>query len=136
MQTIKQFFDQYNELSQGKDLKTLADCYAEHFIAAGPKGLMAFSNDEKFMEWLKTVQEFNQQSGMQSMKPIKIVTTSMGEAYSMATVTWSVSFPAKSEAPVLFDISYSLFHQGESYKIVLFISHEDQEALMKEKGVF
>jgi ketosteroid isomerase-like protein len=75
MQTIKQFFDKYNELSQGKDLKTLADCYAEHFIAAGPKGIMAFSNDEKFMEWLKAVQEFNQKSGMQGMKPINIFTT-------------------------------------------------------------
>jgi hypothetical protein len=136
METITHFFDKYIELSQGKDLNALAACYAEHFIAAGPKGIMAFSNDEKFMEWLKRVQEFNRQSGMQGMKSIKIVTTPVGEAYSMSTVTWSVEFPGKSEEPILFDISYSLFHQGGNYKIVLFISHEDQEALMKEKGVF
>jgi hypothetical protein len=136
METIPQFFDKYIELSQGSDLNALAACYGEHFIAAGPKGLMAFSNDDKFMEWLKQVQQFNQQSGMQAMKVVKINTTPAGEAYSTSTVTWSVEFPAKSDAPILFDITYSLFHQGDSYKIVLFISHEDQETVMKEKGVF
>jgi hypothetical protein len=135
MQSIKQFFDTYNELSQGKDLNALAACYAEHFIAAGPKGIQAYTNDEKFKEWLDGVQAFNQQSGMQGMQPIKIVTTPVGETYSMSTVTWSVSFPGKREEPILFDITYSLFHQEGSYKIVLFISHDDQEALMKEKGV-
>ena len=135
MQTVKQFFDNYNELSQGRDLNALAACYAEYFIAAGPKGMLTFSNDERFMEWLEEVQDFNQRSGMQSMKPIKIVTMPIGEAYSMSTVTWSVEFPGKRGEPILFDISYSLFHQGGSYKIVLFISHEDQETLMKEKGV-
>lgn len=135
METIKNFFDKYSILAHGQDLKALADCYADHFIAAGPKGIMAFSNNEKFIEWLESIQSFNKKSGLQEMTPVKVISSAIGKAYRFATVTWSVVFAGKKDQPIEFDISYILFHYGGNYKIVQFVSHEDQEEVMKEKGL-
>src|SRR5687767_14701551 len=127
MQKVKDFFERYSSLSQASDLEAIAACYAKNFIAAGPGTVLSFDNDKKFLEWLKGVQDFNQQSGLQVMRPEKIISTAIGQAYTNAVVTWSVEYAAKKDHPIEFDITYILSNEGDAYKIVAFISHEDQE---------
>lgn len=132
MKTIKNFFKQYTALSFSGDSKQLADMYGHTFIAAGPKELLQFNNDQHFLKWLDEVHQFNKESGMKEMEAARIETTPIGEFYSSALVSWSVVYEKKPTDPILFEITYILQHHDQTYKIIMFISHEDQQQLMKK----
>jgi hypothetical protein len=136
MRSIHSFFREYGDLSLGDDPQAIAACYTESFIAAGPKGSMSFKNDKKFIKWLKQVKEFNAKTGMQDLKVIKVKSTAIGNFCTSATVTWAAVFEKRKAEPVKFDITYFLYHpEDTSPKIMMYISHEDQEEVMKEKGL-
>lgn len=52
----------------------------------------------------------------------------------MVTIHWAVTFKTL-EKPVEFDVSYLVQLTDAEPKIILFISHEDEEELMKKLGV-
>ena len=135
MQAVKDFFTTYGSLSLAQDPHGLAAFYAESFIAAGPKGSMVFANDEKFIAWLIEVQKFNEKTGMEKLNVVKVADTPIGEAYTNATVTWSAYFGKKINQAVEFDITYILRNENNGYRVVMYVSHEDQEEVMKEKGL-
>lgn len=135
MQAVKEFFNNYGSLSLAKDPQALAALYADNFIAAGPKGSMVFANDEKFIEWLVQVQQFNEKTGMEKLNVVRVTDTPIGEAYTSATVTWSAFFGKKINQAVEFDITYILRNEKNSHRVVMYVSHEDQEEVMKKKGL-
>ena len=135
MRSLRNFFKKYGNLSLGTDPEAIAEFYWESFIAAGPKGAMTFKNDRKFIDWLKELQTFNAESGMTEMKLVKIKTTAVGKLYTSSNVTWAVGFEKMGAELIQFDITYLVFHSNSRPKIVMYISHEDQEELMKNKGL-
>ena len=112
-----------------------ANFYSENFIAAGPSGSIAFKNDKKFLTWLKQVQKFNYQSGLQDMRVNKISSSPIGEFYTQAKVRWAARFKKTKKELVKFEITYVLYHPTENLKIVMYISHEDPGELMKKKQI-
>jgi len=55
--------------------------------------------------------------------------------YSMVVVRWGVTFDKTGAKPVEFDVTYIVQETGTDPKIILFISHEDEEAAMKKLGL-
>lgn len=114
---------------------TIAAFYADSFIAAGPKGSMAFRNDEQFIQWLQQMQSFNRSHGMERMQVMEMAETPISNEYRMATVTWGAVFSKTGSTPVSFRISYFVATAAETPRIIMYISHEDQEEVMKAKGL-
>jgi hypothetical protein len=132
---IKKFFEEYALISLESDSERHADFYADEFIAAGPSGSAAFKNDSKFLEWLKSVHEFNEKTGMESLQVISVRSNSIGDAYSFATVEWGARFKKTGEELIRFEISYLLRFVGEKLKILAYVDHEDQQKAMEAHGI-
>jgi hypothetical protein len=132
---LRDFFQQYALVSLGPEPEKLADMYDTSFLAAGPKGGAAFKNDEAFLSWLREVHAFNARSGMTSMVVGGVEETPVGGGYTLVTVEWAATFRQTHDAPIRFRISYLLRQSEEGLKVAAYISHEDQEDVMRARGL-
>ena len=130
-----EFFRRYAEFSLGPEPERLADLYEESFLAAGPNGGSAFRNDEAFLEWLGRVSVANRESGMIGMAVDGVAETPLSGAYTIATVTWAATFRKTGDEPIRFRITYILRRMGDTLKVAGFISHEDQEEVLRAHGL-
>jgi hypothetical protein len=129
------FFRQYAVTSLGAEPERLAAFYDQSFLAAGPGGGAAFSNDEGFLAWLRQVHEFNLKSGMTSLEVVATRDTPISDEYKLVTVRWGALFRKTGEERIQFEISYILHLNDEGPRIAAYISHEDQEAVMSSRGL-
>jgi hypothetical protein len=133
--SLRAFFDQYAGANHQMNASTVAAFYADNFIAAGPKGNMAFQNDEKFLQWLNQLKDFNQQTGMSNMHIVQFQESAISENYRMVNIEWGVTFPKTGEELITFNISYFVDVTKQMPRIIMYISHVDQEDYMREKGL-
>lgn len=135
MTNLQEFFTRYAELSL-TDAAALAGFYDHNcFIAAGPRGFEVHKNDSTFVEWLKQVQNFNRETGMESMKLLDITSETISKQYLKAKVTWAASFRQEGADNIVFSVHYILHMTEQQPLITMFISEENQEEVMKDKGL-
>ncbi|MGD8474095.1 MAG: hypothetical protein PVH95_07765 [Anaerolineae bacterium] len=132
---LKSFFEAYSEASTSTDPTVLASHYADAFIASGPTGSAAFKNDEHFLAWLGQVYDFNRHVGMRSLEVVSIHETPISDHHAFATVQWGARFEKTGDERICFEISYLLRLSEGKPLIIAYISHEDQEDVMKARGV-
>lgn len=135
MQSVQFFFETYAALSMKGQAKELAALYAEKITAASPAGIIAFDNNEHFVQWLEQVFSFNQKTGMHQLQVYNERSEMIGEHFCNAIITWSTSFAKKPDQKIMFDIYYTLRKNADSYQIMWYLSPQDQEAVMKEQGL-
>lgn len=135
MTSFTDFFTAYGRASLSNDTSIIARCYAENFIAAGPSGSMTYKNDEKFSQWLEDMFKFNRKVGMQEMKVIKVETSPIGQYYTRALVRWGAVYSKNIDETIEFEITYILYHVNDELKIIMYVSHENEEDVLKEKGI-
>lgn len=128
-------FKRYALVSLGPDPEQLAEFYDTSFLAAGPKGSAAFTNDEAFRRWLREVHDFNVSSGMTSMAVGATSAITVGGGFTLATVEWVATFQRTGDTPIRFNISYLLRESESGPRIAAYISHEDQEEAMRASGL-
>jgi hypothetical protein len=132
---LKLFFDGYAKASMGPDPEAVADHYASDFVTSGPTGSAAFRNDEKFLAWLRQVHDFNQQSGMQSLEVVSVSQVPIEDHHALATVEWGTTFVKTAEEQIRFQISYLVQLLDGRPVILAYVSHQDQEEVMKARGL-
>lgn len=132
---LRDYFQRYAHISFGPDIAQLVQFYEDSFVAAGPKGSAAFRNDESFVKWLRELHAFNEKSGMTSMSVHEVSETSVGGGYTFVAVTWAATFEQTGKEVIRFRISYLLRESDATWKIVAYVSHEDQEETMRAKGL-
>lgn len=135
MKDIKQFFNEYASASLSGKANQVAAFYAQQFMAATKDSSATFENDQKFIAWLNGVFEFNKKFGLQKMEVKLGDSLPIGNYFYKVTVTWETVFAKRPDEKINFDIHYILNRVNDNFKIVLYISEEDQEELMKNKGL-
>lgn len=130
------FFREYAAASQAHDAVRVAAFYADGFLVAGPTGASAFKNDDTFREWLGHLFLFNEQVGLESLDVAGTHMSAIDERYALVAVDWIARFRKTGAEQVPFRISYIVsLLDGGSPKLVGYITHEDQQDLMKRKGL-
>jgi hypothetical protein len=127
-------FKQYEAAFNKLDLKTIAGYYADTFISAGPKGTIAKSKKD-FIEKAGQAADFYRSVGQNSARIVSKRIMPICNDYSMVVIRWGVTFEKTGTKPIEFDVSYIVQETGSDPKIILFISHEDEEAAMKKLGL-
>ena len=130
---IKDLFEDYGKAFSSLALQKTARLYAEDFIAAGPKGVISNTRDV-FIKNADKAAEFYRSVGQEKAEIKSMKETWFSENYVMVTVHWAAHFKSL-EDPVEFDVSYLVQLTDETPKIILFISHEDEEETMKKLGL-
>ena len=114
-------------------LQKTAQLYADTFIGAGPKGIISNTRDE-FIKNADKAAEFYRSVGQERAEIKSMKETWFSENYVMVTIHWAAYFKSLKE-PAEFDVSYLVQLTDETPKIILFISHEDEEEAMKKLGL-
>ena len=127
-------FKDYETAFDKLDLKTISGYCADNFISAGPKGSIAQSKKE-FEKKAEQAIQFYRSVGRKSAKIISKRVMPICSEYSMVVVRWGVTFEKIGTKQVEFDVSYIIQETYIDPKIILLISHEDEEAAMKKLGV-
>lgn len=132
---IETLFQEYANASMNGNAALVAEYYAPDFMVGTREGASTFRNDEKFIEWLNGVFQFNRNAGLHKLQVRKVESQPLGEYFMRVTVTWVAVFAKKPTREFNFRIHYILNCSGENYKIVLYISEDDQEEQMKKEGL-
>ena len=129
------FFSRYAALSLGPQPEALAGLYAPTFIVGGPQGSQAFTNDVRFVEWLRQVANFNRQHGMFALMAMSIRDVTLSPLHTLATVTWGARFEKTGDRIIAFEISYLLEKAENEWRILSYVSRSDQHAEMEKEGL-
>jgi hypothetical protein len=133
--SLDRFFSRYAELSMGRQPEALAGLYASTFIVGGPEGSHAFTNDARFIEWLRKVAAFNRQHGMRALMAVSIRDVTLSPLHTLAAVTWGARFEKTGDRIIEFEISYLLEEAGDEWRILAYIGRSDQNAEMAKEGL-
>jgi len=131
---LDNLFKDYETAFDKLDLKTISGYCADSFISAGPKGSMAQSKKE-YEKKAEQVVQFYRSVGRKSARIISKRVMPICNEYSMVVVRWGVTFEKIGTKQVEFDVSYIIQETDIDPKIILLISHEDEEAAIKKLGL-
>jgi len=130
---IDTLFADYGKSFSALEMRRVAQLYAEQFIAAGPKGVISQGREE-FLANADTAAEYYRSVGQESATLIDARETWFSPFYAMVTIHWGVRFRSLPEL-VEFDVSYLVQLTDATPRIILFISHEDEEETMDKLGL-
>jgi len=124
-------FKEYETAFDKLDVKTISGYCADSFISAGPKGSITQSRKD-YEKKAEQATKFYKSVGRNSAKIISKRVMPICNDYSMVVVRWGITFDKTGNKLIEFDISYIIQETGNEPKIILFISHEDEEEAMKK----
>ena len=130
---LETLFKQYENAFDKLDLKTIAGFYADTFISAGPKGTITQSKKE-FEEKAEAAIDFYRSVGQNSARIVSKRIMPVCNGYSMVVIRWGVTFEKTAAKHAEFDVTYIVQETGADPRIILFISHEDEQEAMKKLG--
>jgi hypothetical protein len=130
---IEKLFADYGRSFSALQLQNTAKLYADDFIAAGPKGIISQTRDA-FVKNAEKAADFYRSVGQERAEAKSMKETWFSDNYVMVTVHWAVTFKSLGK-PAEFDVSYLVQLTDKDPKIILFISHEDEQETMKKLGV-
>ena len=131
---LEKLFEEYEQAFNKLDIAAIGQHYADTFISAGPKGSIA--RDKKdFLDWAKQASDMYKSIGQKSAKILNKKIIPISDEYAMVTVHWGVTFEKTGDEVTEFDVSYIVQQIGNELKIILFITHQDEEEAMKKLGL-
>jgi len=124
-------FKEYETAFDKLDVKTISGYCADSFISAGPKGSITQSRKD-YEKKAEQATKFYKSVGRKSAKIISKRVMPICNDYSMVVVRWGITFDKTGNKVIEFDTSYIIQEIGNEPKIILLISHEDEEEAMKK----
>ena len=124
-------FKEYETAFDKLDVKTISGYCADSFISAGPKGSITQSRKD-YEKKAEQATKFYKSIGRNSAKIISKRVMPICNDYSMVVVRWGITFDRTGNKVIEFDTSYIIQEVGDEPKIILLISHEDEEEAMKK----
>ena len=124
-------FKEYETAFDKLDVKTISGYCADSFISAGPKGSITQSRKD-YEKRAEQATKFYKSIGRNSAKIISKRVMPICNDYSMVVVRWGITFDKTGNKLIEFDTSYIIQEIGDEPKIILLISHEDEEEAMKK----
>ena len=131
---LDMLFKEYETAFDKLDVKTISGYCADRIVSAGPKGSITQSRKD-FEKKAEQKNKFYRSIGRNSAKIISKRVMPICNDYSMVVVRWGITFDKTGNKLIEFDTSYIIQETGSEPKIILLISHEDEETAMKKLGL-
>lgn len=127
-------FKEYETAFDKLDVKTISGYCADSVISAGPKGSIAQTR-KGYEKKAEQTNKFYKSVGRNSARIISKRVMPICNDYSMVVVRWGITFDKTGNKLIEFDTSYIIQETGDEPKIILLISHEDEETAMRKFGL-
>lgn len=137
MAKIEEFFALYEEWANSFDPDLGSSLYTAEFMAGDPNGVSCGRNDQALRDAFIRRRDFFQKIGFKCAKVLHVEATPLDEKYTMAKVHWHMAFEKQSGHPLDFEffMTYFLFDPGTGPKAAFWISHDDEQRVMREAGL-
>jgi hypothetical protein len=137
MARIEEFFVRYEEGANSFDPDLMSSLYTAEFMAGDPNGVSCGRNDQTLRDAFLRRKEFFQQIGFKRAKVLSVEVKPLDEKYTMAKVHWHMTFEKQLGHPLDFKffITYFLYDSGTGPKAAFWISHDDEQRVMREAGL-
>ena len=130
---LRQFFDKYAAAVGMSNYQSIADAFADTFIAAGPIVRAATANDVLFLATLAQADKFYKQIGLRAQRINTYEETQIDLDLMLVKIEWQ-GLDEHGEERVTYDTSYIVQTIDTVSKIVLMYSHNEQSRL-RERGL-
>jgi hypothetical protein len=137
MGKIQEFFARYEEGANTFDPELMSSLYMAEFMAGDPNGVSCGRNDESLKASFVKRKAFFEQIGFKRAKVLSVDATPLDDKYTMAKTHWQMTFE-KEPGDALdfkFFITYFIFDSGSGPKAAFWISHEDEQKVMRDAGL-
>ena len=137
MANIEAFFARYEEGANSFDPDLLSSLYTAEFMAGDPNGVSCGRNDQALRDAFIRRKAFFQQIGFKRAKILHVEATPLDGKYTMAKVHWHMTFERQPGQPLDFKffITYFLYDPGTGPRAAFWISHDDEQKVMREAGL-
>lgn len=134
---LRQWFLDYEKAVNSFDAERVSSQYTDCYIEAGPKGTNCIKNDDDYRAAISKRKQVFKSLGFQFAKILSVDITPVDENYAMAKVDWQMQFKKDREEIVNaeFAITYIVYTRNDDPKVVFYISHEDEEEMMRDLGL-
>jgi hypothetical protein len=134
---IEKFFRRYEEGANTFDPDLVVSQYSDSFMGADPNGVVCIANDDTFRKAIPQRKEFFEKIGFRSANVLDVAETPLDDRYTMAKVHWRMIFEKEAGKPQEFEfyITYFLFDPGSGPRVVFYISHDDEQKVMRDAGL-
>lgn len=131
---LELLFAQYEKAFATLDINQTAAFYADTFLAGGPNGVVVHRHEE-FAKKAEELAAFYKKIGQTAGKIISMRETPISNDYTMVTVHWGAQYEKTGDRWIEFDVSYFIQVNLPEPRIIMFITHEDEETVLKELGL-
>ena len=137
MSRITEFFERYEEGANTFEAELMSSLYTDEFMACDPNGVSCGKNDDTLKASFVARKAFFEQLGFREARVLGIDETPLDARYTMAKVHWHMRFEKDSGHPLDFQfyITYFLFDSDSGIKAAFWISHEDEQKVMRAAGL-
>lgn len=137
MAKIEEFFARYEEGANSFDPEIMTSLYTLEFLAGDPNGVSSGRNDQALRDAFIQRKAFFQKIGFKRAKILHVEATPLDEKYTMAKVHWHMTFEKQLGHPLDFKffITYFLYDTETGPKAAFWISHDDEQQVMREAGL-
>lgn len=130
---LRMFFEVYaqrfNDALDGyPDFEAIAAQYTSTFMAVGPGGVAAGTNDESFLAALPQGFDQYRAIGTKRMAVLEVAVTPIDELHAMAKVSYQASYVRPRDGKPIdldFDVTYLLRREGE-WQVFAFVAGDEQ----------
>lgn len=137
MTRIEAFFARYEEGANTLDPDLMTSLYTAEFMAGDPNGVSCGRNDQSLRDAFIRREAFFRRIGFKRAKILHVEAVPLDGKYTMAKVHWHMSFEKPPGHPLdfRFFITYFLYDPGTGPKAAFWISHDDEQRVMREAGL-
>jgi hypothetical protein len=135
---LRTFFDRYAEATVKGDIDAIIAAYAGTYIEAGPGGVAVYEIDDAYKAALEAKSTaMRDQLGLEHASATLQRIDSFAPDHFLIDVDWTMRFESADRGTTTsrFRISYTVRLDGDVPTILLYVSHEDEETVMKRDGV-
>lgn len=137
MGKIEAFFARYEEGANTFEPDLVSSLYTAEFMGGDPNGVACGRNDQALLDAFVQRKEFFQKIGFKRARILNVEARPLDAHYTMAKVHWHMTFEKEPGVPLdfTFFITYFLYDPGTGPKAAFWISHDDEQRVMREAGL-
>ena len=135
---LSEFFDVYALAVVDGDAERIAGAYSSTYMEAGPSSVTAYDVDESYKKALRDKSTaMREQFGLSKAEIDIRNVREFAPSHFVVDGEWTMCFGQSNKDPIksTFKISYVVRLEKEKPAILLYVSHEDEGAVMKRDGV-
>ncbi len=133
---IQRFFADYARHTDTANVPELIACYADTFLAAGPRGAKPVRASDFALALPKRYQ-LVESLGCRSTELIGLHENWLDGQHVSARTEWRLTFerPEKESLPVVVESTFLIDAGSEPFRILVYIPHSDLMEILKQHGI-